>query len=93
MRTKPAALTELPPSPQQEQRSRMLRYAITMGIRVVCLGLCLVTPGWWILVPAAGAVFLPYVAVVMANAVRPRAPGGTRPVLPRGDGPSQIGPR
>jgi hypothetical protein len=67
MRTKPAAITELPPSPQQEQRSRMIRYGLTMGIRVICLGLCLITPGWWLLIPAAGAIFLPYVAVVIAN--------------------------
>jgi len=48
----------------------MLKYSIAMGIRVVCIGLCLVTPGWWLLIPAAGAVFLPYFAVVIANNVR-----------------------
>ncbi len=47
----------------------MLKYTIAMGIRVVCIALCLVTPGWWLLVPAAGAVFLPYFAVVIANNV------------------------
>ncbi|MEJ1230560.1 MAG: DUF3099 domain-containing protein [Galbitalea sp.] len=26
-------------------------------------------PGWWKLIPIAGAVFLPYIAVVLANAV------------------------
>jgi hypothetical protein len=67
MRTKTPAITEMPRSPQQEQHSRMVRYGLTMGIRVVCLGLCLVTPGWWLLLPALGAVFLPYVAVVIAN--------------------------
>lgn len=48
----------------------MLKYSIAMGIRVVCIGLCLVTPGWWLVIPAAGAVFLPYFAVVIANNVR-----------------------
>lgn len=47
----------------------MLKYSLAMGIRVVCIGLCLVTPGWWLIIPAAGAVFLPYFAVVIANNV------------------------
>lgn len=46
----------------------MLKYSIAMTVRVVCLGLCLVLPGWWALAPALGAVFLPYFAVVVANA-------------------------
>jgi hypothetical protein len=65
--TKPAAITELPLSPERDRRARMIRYAIAMSIRVVCIALCLVTPGWWLLIPAAGAIFLPYVAVVVAN--------------------------
>jgi hypothetical protein len=64
-----AALTELPPSPEQEQGARMRRYAITMGIRLVCVIACLFVQGWWLLIPALGAIFLPYVAVVFANAV------------------------
>jgi len=75
MRNKPvAALTELPPNPEEEQHARMLRYGLAMGIRTICVLLILVTPGWWVLLPAAGAVFLPYVAVVAANAAR-RGPG------------------
>ncbi|QEO10058.1 DUF3099 domain-containing protein [Protaetiibacter larvae] len=60
-------VTELPPSPELERRSRMIKYTIAMSIRVVCLALCLVVPGWWLLIPAVGAVFLPYFAVVIAN--------------------------
>jgi hypothetical protein len=90
MRTKPAAITELPPSPEQEQHSRMLRYALTMGIRVVCIGLCLVTPGWWLLAPALGAVFLPYVAVVIANATTRRTRRMERPI---GELPAAPPPR
>lgn len=86
MRNKPAALTELPPSPEEEQRARILRYAVAMGIRTACVLLCIVTPGWWVLVPAAGAVFLPYIAVVVANAAK-RGAGRTvlRPgaIVPR----------
>ena len=69
MRKEPVALTELPPSPEQEQGARMRRYAITMGIRLVCVIACLFVQGWWLLIPALGAIFLPYVAVVFANAV------------------------
>jgi hypothetical protein len=42
---------------------------ITMGIRVACfVAMVLITPyGWYTWVLAIGAVFLPYVAVVIAN--------------------------
>ncbi len=50
----------------------MAKYALTMGIRMVCIVACLFAPGWWLLVPALGAVFLPYVAVVVANATSRR---------------------
>lgn len=63
------ALTELPPSPQEEQAGRMRRYALTMGIRMVCVVACLFVQGWWLLIPAGGAIVLPYIAVVLANAV------------------------
>jgi hypothetical protein len=45
-------------------------YAITMGIRTVCFILMAVVypVGWWTFVFAAGAIFLPYLAVVSANA-------------------------
>jgi hypothetical protein len=85
MRPRPVAITDLPPSPEQEQRSRMAKYALTMGIRMVCIVACLFVPGWWLLIPALGAVFLPYVAVVIANATSRRTrsavarPGGLVP--------------
>lgn len=60
-------ITSLPRSPEDDQRSRMIKYSIMMLIRIVCLGLCLVVHGWWIVVCILGAVFLPYVAVVLAN--------------------------
>jgi hypothetical protein len=46
---------------------RMVKYAIAMGIRMVCLILIFVVDGWFKLLPIAGAVFLPWVAVVIAN--------------------------
>lgn len=85
MRNRPVVITDLPPSPAEEQAARMRRYAITMGIRTVCVVVCIFTPGWWLVIPALGAIFLPYVAVVMANAVISRRgapverPGGIVP--------------
>lgn len=75
---------------------RMRNYAISMGIRTLCvLGLVLVFPHWtaWLFVP--GAVVLPYVAVLLANAGRERtpqspavlvAPPVSRPALDRSRG-------
>jgi hypothetical protein len=65
----------------------MIKYSVTMGIRLVCILLCLFVQGWWLLLCAAGAVLLPYVAVVLANAVDSRVssverPGTVAPVVP-----------
>ena len=67
--SKTPSITELPLSPERDRHLRMARYSIAMGIRVICIVLCLFAPGWWLLLPAAGAIFLPYVAVVIANNV------------------------
>lgn len=64
------AVTSLPQSPQDESTHRVRRYALTMTIRIVCFGLmALVQPyGWYTWVFGAAAAFLPYIAVVFANA-------------------------
>jgi hypothetical protein len=61
--------TSLPRAPRDEASSRSVRYLITMGIRVLCFVLMVViTPyGWYTWVFGAAAVFLPYIAVVIAN--------------------------
>ncbi len=53
-----------------EQSGRTRRYLISMGIRTACVLGAIVVPGWprWFLI--AGAVILPYLAVVVANAGR-----------------------
>ncbi|WP_422391834.1 DUF3099 domain-containing protein [Arthrobacter sp. N1] len=49
-------------------RTRMIRYTVSMSIRLVCFILVFVVPyGWLSWVMIAGAVFLPYFAVVVAN--------------------------
>jgi len=45
----------------------MIKYAVAMGIRMVCLVLIFVVDGWFKIVMVAGAVFLPWIAVVIAN--------------------------
>lgn len=88
MRTKPTAITDLPSSPDAERRTRMIRYSLAMGIRMVCIALVIVVPDWWRLVPAIGAIVLPYFAVVIANNASRRTagsvmrPGSIVPVTP-----------
>ena len=83
---KQQSITTLPPSPEAERRSRMIKYTIAMSIRVACIFCMLFAQGWWLAVFAAGAVFLPYVAVVLANVSGPTRnqtvlrPGGIVPV-------------
>ncbi|WP_440711282.1 DUF3099 domain-containing protein [Herbiconiux sp. YIM B11900] len=67
MKSAQQSLTSLPPSPDDERRKRMIKYLITMGIRIVCLVLMLFVKGWWLAVVAAGAILLPYFAVVLGN--------------------------
>ncbi|MEF3403762.1 DUF3099 domain-containing protein [Agromyces sp. CCNWLW203] len=61
------SITTLPPSPEVERRARMIKYSIAMSIRVLCVIGLLFARGWWLAVFAAGAIFLPYFAVVLAN--------------------------
>lgn len=80
----------------QEQTGRTKRYLISMSIRTACVILAIIVPGWPRWVFLAGAVALPYLAVVAANAGRSRrgsAPAPpvviTTPMLP--SGPQQPG--
>lgn len=45
-----------------------MRYTIMMSIRVVCFFAAVFTEGWLRWTFAVGAVVLPYIAVVLANA-------------------------
>jgi hypothetical protein len=75
--------TSLPPSPDEERRGRMIKYTLTMSLRFVCFFVALAMsfpPTWWTLIPIAGAVFLPYIAVVLANSVvQPKVAAVERP--------------
>ncbi|WP_434994388.1 DUF3099 domain-containing protein [Arthrobacter sp. Ld5] len=55
-------------SHSDEMRTRMIRYSVSMSIRLVCFVLVFVVPYVWLQwVMIAGAVFLPYFAVIVAN--------------------------
>ena len=59
---------------------RQRRYLLMMGIRALCFVIAVILFtnhfGWLAAVPAAGAIFIPYVAVVFANGGR--EPDNTR---------------
>ena len=60
---------------------RQHRYLIMMGIRVLCFAIALILYvehlRWLVLIPAVGAIFIPYIAVIFAN-------GGREPDNQRG---------
>jgi hypothetical protein len=61
------SITDAASAHSEDMRQRMIKYALAMGIRMVCLILIFVVDGWFKLVMVAGAVFLPWIAVVIAN--------------------------
>ncbi|MFG6502029.1 DUF3099 domain-containing protein [Microbacterium sp. P05] len=69
MKTTPPSATSLPRAPRDEAEARFAKYAITMGVRIVCfIAMVAITPyGWYTWVLGAAAIFLPWIAVVVAN--------------------------
>jgi predicted tellurium resistance membrane protein TerC len=62
------SVTSLDLSPEQERKQRMVRYTIAMSIRTLCIILGVISTGVLMWVFFALAIFLPYFAVVLANA-------------------------
>ncbi|GAA1496199.1 DUF3099 domain-containing protein [Paeniglutamicibacter kerguelensis] len=60
-------ITEARESHTVEQNSRVLKYTISMSVRMLCFLAAFFTHGWIQWVCFAGAIVLPYVAVVIAN--------------------------
>jgi Flp pilus assembly protein TadB len=76
-------------SPRSEDiQRRQMRYLVSMLLRTACFVGAVVASGWlrWVLV--AGAVFLPYVAVVLANAANRRQPAEMTAYTPE---PMELG--
>jgi hypothetical protein len=65
-------ITSARPGVRDDVDSRTRRYLFSMGIRTACVLGAVVAGGWlrWVLL--AGALVLPYVSVVFANAGRER---------------------
>jgi hypothetical protein len=76
---KQQSITDLPPAPGDERHTRMIKYGVAMSIRVVCIVLMLFLHGWWLILPAIGAIVLPYFAVVLANVGSPTKSVVNRP--------------
>lgn len=60
-------ITEARVSHTTERDGRVRKYTITMTVRVICFILAFFASGWLRWAFLIGAVFLPYVAVVIAN--------------------------
>jgi Flp pilus assembly protein TadB len=78
---RPIRITTASAGARADIASRQKRYLIAMGVRTLCfvvVALLAVThagPGWLPWVFVVGAVLLPYVAVVMANAADTKSDG------------------
>ena len=68
-RAEPVLITEAEPSLAEQHAARKKRYAITMGIRAVCviLAASFYHVVWLMLIFAILGTVLPWIAVVMAN--------------------------
>jgi len=91
------SITSAAPSLTDDVARRTRRYLIQMSIRVVCFFGAVLVDHWtrWLLL--LGAVVLPYVAVILANAGGERAPAplvGPEPAaLPPAPSDPAAGPR
>lgn len=65
---KKQSITSLPLAPDVERHHRLVKYLVAMSVRVLCIIALLFVHGWWLVIPALGAIFLPYFAVIIANA-------------------------
>ena len=64
------SITSAPKSLKSDLAGRQRRYLISMMIRTLCFLLTVVLPSPYRWFALAGAMFLPYIAVVVANAGR-----------------------
>ena len=73
-------VTQARPSLSDDISYRQRRYLLMMGIRAVCFVIAVVMfvnhLGWLVVIPAVGAIVIPYFAVVFANGGR--EPSNTR---------------
>lgn len=73
-------VTTVGESARDDSETRLKRYLLTMGFRTACFVLAIVLHGWPRWIAVFFAVVLPWIAVMLANAARPRIPGEIEPV-------------
>jgi Flp pilus assembly protein TadB len=86
-KTEPVLITEARPSLAEQHAARKKRYAITMGVRTVCIILAAVFYQivWLMLFFAVLGTVLPWIAVVMANDGPPKKRVDPHRYTPRPD--------
>ncbi|TCM38294.1 DUF3099 domain-containing protein [Kribbella sp. VKM Ac-2568] len=84
------SVTSAQPGRSEDLDSRIVRYAWMMSLRIVCFVLAVLTPSPWRWMFIVGAVFLPSVAVVLANARRTSKVTGAAVYVPPARG--ELGP-
>jgi Flp pilus assembly protein TadB len=62
------SISDAQPSLSQDQSARARRYFISMMIRTFCFILAVILPSPYRWIALVGAVTLPYIAVIVANA-------------------------
>ncbi len=62
-------VTSVGVNPMKDRAYRIRMYFLTMTVRMACVISLFWVRGPWIILVAAGAIVLPYVAVLIANAV------------------------
>ncbi|HEY5979225.1 MAG TPA: DUF3099 domain-containing protein [Microlunatus sp.] len=92
-------ITDARSAASQELATRQRRYAITMAFRTACFIAMIFVPGTFRWILFAGAVVLPYIAVIFANQSHQRPPGdavaggggpGDAPAITTGDERGQV---
>lgn len=81
------SVTSVRSSLTDDQAARNKRYMLSMSIRVVCFVLCIVTDGWLRWMFFVGALVLPWIAVVIANAGREQRAKASATIL---SGPNEL---
>jgi hypothetical protein len=72
-------ITEAGVSAADDRDNRTRRYLISMGIRTACFIGAILVGGWLTWVLFAGAIVLPYIAVIIANQVTQKS---SRDIIP-----------
>jgi Protein of unknown function (DUF3099) len=85
-------ITDARTAHSDDLRHRQRRYLFSMLVRTLCFVAAVVVDSWLRWVFLAAALFLPYIAVVMANAVSRRPPRRADTLSPDARGSLEAAP-